>query len=485
MYLGIDLGTSSVKSVLMDADQHIIGSASVSLEVARPHENWSEQSAESWWKATCDTLDNLSANYKDAFAQVKGIGLSGQMHGATLLDASGDVLRPAILWNDGRSAAQCEELEANCPESRELAGNIAMPGFTAPKLLWVKEHEPEIFSKVAKVLLPKDYLRYKLTGEYVSEMSDASGTLWLNVAKRDWSDALLSATGLSRAQMPSLVEGSEASADLRQDLQQHWGIRQRVVVAGGAGDNAAAACGMGTVTAGQAFLSLGTSGVLFVCNDRFSPNTQSAVHAFCHAVPDTWHQMGVILSATDSLQWLSGITGKTAAELTEGLGGVPQAPSSATFLPYLGGERTPHNDANARGAFVGLTHSHDVNALTQSVLEGVAYAFKDSQLALQAAGTDFEAAYAVGGGARSETWLSIIASVLGKPLLIPAGGELGAAFGAARLGLCAAENADPQQICYVPEVERVIEPIAALTTQYQHGYERYKALYPALKGVTS
>ena len=483
MYLGIDLGTSSVKSVLMDADQRIIGSASVALQVSRPHENWSEQRPESWWAATCNTLDKLSADYKEAFAQVKGIGLSGQMHGATLLDAAGEVLRPAILWNDGRSAEQCKTLEANCPNSRELAGNIAMPGFTAPKLLWLKEHEPEIFAKIAKVLLPKDYLRFKLTGEYVSEMSDASGTLWLNVAKRDWSDELLAATGLCREQMPVLVEGSQASADLQQDLKQHWGIRQRVVVAGGAGDNAAAACGMGTVTAGQAFLSLGTSGVLFVSNDRFSPNTQSAVHAFCHAVPNTWHQMGVILSATDSLQWLSGITGKTAAELTGNLGGVPDAASSLAFLPYLGGERTPHNDVNARGAFVGLTHSHDVNALTQSVLEGVGYAFKDSQLALHAAGSDFDAAFAVGGGARSETWLSIIASVLDRPLLIPKGGELGAAFGAARLGLCAAEQADPQHVCFVPEVARVIEPIATLTTHYQQGYQRYKALYPALKNA--
>ena len=283
--------------------------------------------------------------------------------------------------------------------------------------------------------------------------------------------------------MPDLVEGSEASADLRQDLQQHWGIQQRVVVAGGAGDNAAAACGMGTVAAGKAFLSLGTSGVLFVGNDRFSSNTQSAVHAFCHAVPNTWHQMGVILSATDSLQWLSGITGKSVSQLTGALGDSSTPITGANFLPYLGGERTPHNDASARGAFVGLNHSHDVNSMTEMVLEGVAYAFKDNQAALKQAGTDFDAAFAVGGGAQSDLWLKIIATVIDRPLMLPKGGELGAAFGAARLGLCAAEAADPKQICNAPDIERVIEPIPALQARYQQNYERYQALYPALKEV--
>ena len=485
MYLGIDLGTSSVKTVLMDADQQVLASASVALSVQRPQEGWSEQDPESWWQATCQTLEQLSAEHKAAFSQVRGIGLSGQMHGATLLDKDNEILYPAILWNDTRSAEQCKTLEANCKNSRELSGNIAMPGFTAPKILWLKEYKPEIFSKLAKVLLPKDYLRFRLTGEYVSDVSDASGTLWLNVATRRWSDELLAATGLDRSHMPDLVEGSESSGMLRSELLQQWGIAQPVVVAGGAGDNAAAACGMGTVTAGQAFLSLGTSGVLFVCNDKFSPNTQSAVHAFGHALPNTWHQMGVILSASDSLQWLCRITGKSAAELTAGLGSTPQNVSSATCLPYFGGERTPHNDASARGVFSGLTHSDGVNELTQILLEGVAYAFKDSQVALKQAGTDFESAFAVGGGSRSEAWLKIIASVLERPLLIPKGGEQGAAFGAARLGLCAVEKLDPKAVCLVPDVERVIEPIISLQAQYQQGYARYQALYPAIKKATA
>jgi len=481
MYLGIDLGTSSVKSVLMDDDQQVLASTSSALQISRPHSGWSEQDPESWWQATCDTLDQLKDSHPQALSQVKGIGLSGQMHGATLLDKNDKVLRPAILWNDSRSEAQCRRLEANCPDSRELSGNIAMPGFTAPKLLWVQEQEPEIFGQVAKVLLPKDYLRLRLTGEYVSDISDASGTLWLNVAERDWSDELLGATGLTRKEMPSLVEGSDVSGELRNELQQKWGIQQNVVVAGGAGDNAAAACGMGTVSAAKAFISLGTSGVLFVCNDTFSPNTQSAVHAFGHAVPNTWHQMGVILSATDSLQWLSGISGKTAAQLTDDLGEVPTPISEGTFLPYLGGERTPHNDASARGAFAGLNHSHDLKSLSRMVLEGVAFAFKDNQAALRQAGTDFDAAFAVGGGAQSDHWLKIIATVIDRPLLLPKGSELGAAFGAARLGLCAANGVDPEQICHTPEIERVIEPISALQAQYQQNYERYQALYPALK----
>jgi len=461
MYLGIDLGTSSVKSILMDADQQVIAATSAGLTVQRLHHGWSEQDPESWWAATCQTLEQLSAENSAAFSQIKGIGLSGQMHGATLLNKDNEVLYPAILWNDSRSEEQCKTIEAYCKKSRELSGNIAMPGFTAPKVLWLKENRPEIFDQITKVLLPKDYLRFRLTGEFVSEMSDAS----------------------NQSHMPDLVEGSEPSAMLRSDLQKKWGIAQSVVIAGGAGDNAAAACGMGTVKLGQAFLSLGTSGVLFVCNDKFSPNTDSAVHAFAHAVPNTWHQMGVILSATDSLQWLSGITGRSGSELTSTLGNTPRSVSSSIFLPYLGGERTPHNDARATGVFCGLTHSHGINEMTQTVLEGVAYAFKDNQAALKQAGTDFESAFAVGGGSQSEIWLKIIASIIERPLLIPKGGEQGAAFGAARLGLCATENLDPREICHVPKVERVVEPITAFQAQYQQGYARYKALCPAIKKV--
>lgn len=477
MYLGIDIGTSSVKTVLFDDAQRLIGQSNFDLAVTRPRPTWSEQDPAHWWKGVEATIDALAA--KHSLATVRGIGLSGQMHGATCLDANDQVLRPAILWNDGRASAECAEIEAACPISRDIAGNIAMPGFTAPKIAWLRKHEPEIYDKIAKILLPKDYVRLCLTGEHVSEMSDAAGTLWLDVGKRDWSDDLLAATGLTRAHMPSLVEGSQPSGNLRQRLAERWGMTGPVVVAGGAGDNAAAACGVGTVRPGTAFVSLGTSGVLFVSNAKFSPNTDGAVHAFCHAIPQTWHQMGVILSAADSLEWLARITGQSAADLARSVGTITK-PSDVTFLPYLSGERTPHNNAAARGSFSGLSQSDGPADLAQAVLEGVAFAFADCQTALAGAGTDFESALAVGGGARSDTWLQIIASVLNRPLQIAADSDVGAALGAARLAICAAEGADPFEVCAAPEIKREIAPDPALVPQYQQALEKYRALYPAI-----
>jgi xylulokinase len=478
MYLGIDIGTSSVKTVLFDRDQRLIAQASEPLSVSRPHPGWSEQDPEAWWDAVDATIDAIARDHE--LADLRGIGLSGQMHGAVCLDHDDHVLRPAILWNDGRAMAECAEIEAAFPRSREVAGNIAMPGFTAPKLAWLRRHEPELFARIDMVLLPKDYIRFRLTGLHVSEMSDASGTLWLDVANRDWSDDLLEATGLTRAHMPRLVEGSAPSGELLPWLAARWGVGGDVVVAGGAGDNAAAACGVGVVVPGSAFVSLGTSGVLFVSNAAFSPNTEGAVHAFCHAIPDTWHQMGVILSASDSLEWLARITGRKPAELADAVGPVTR-PSDVTFLPYLSGERTPHNDAAARGAFLGLAQATEARDLTQAVMEGVAYAFADCQRVLRDAGTDFADALVVGGGARSEAWLRIIASVLDRPLRVPAASDVGAALGAARLAICAAEGADPAEVCAAPAIRRVIEPDPTLVAAYAEGHARYRALYPAIK----
>ncbi len=481
MYLGIDIGTSSVKTVLVDDAQNIVASASEPLAVSRPHPGWSEQNPDDWWQASERTIDALVASRPAEIAAVSGIGLSGQMHGATLLDAAGEALRPAILWNDGRSAKECAELEEARPESRTITGNIAMPGFTAPKLAWLRKHEPEVFSRLAKVLLPKDYIRLRLTGTHVSDMSDSSGTLWLDVGGRRWSDAMLAATGLDVSHMPDLVEGTEPAGVLRDELRARWGMAKAPVVAGGGGDNAASACGMGALAPGSAFASLGTSGVLFVSNARFSPNTEGAVHAFCHAVPETWHQMGVILSATDSLNWLAGLLNRDPAELTAALGETVTAPSPVIFLPYLSGERTPHNDAEARGALVGLHHGVDASAATQAVLEGVAYAFRDCLGALAAAGTAIESAVAVGGGARSRLWLRILASALNRPLEVPEAGDIGAAFGAARLAICAATGADPFKVCVPPTIDAVIEPDPALVEQYDDGYARYRTLYPAIR----
>ncbi|MCJ8521370.1 xylulokinase [Pseudorhizobium tarimense] len=482
MYLGLDLGTSGVKAMLIDGDQRIIGSASGSLDVSRPHPGWSEQDPAHWIRATEEAVAGLKAKFPHELAAVKGVGLSGQMHGATLLDAENKVLRPCILWNDTRSYHEAAELDGD-PRFRNITGNIVFPGFTAPKLVWVKNNEPEIFAKVAKVLLPKDYLRFWLTGEHISEMSDSAGTSWLDTGARKWSPELLAATDLSEDHMPTLVEGTEQGGSLRGELASQWGMGQGVVVAGGAGDNAASACGMGTVAEGNAFVSLGTSGVLFAANGSYLPKPESAVHAFCHALPNTWHQMGVILSATDALNWHSHLTGKSAAELAAELGETLKAPTGVTFLPYLSGERTPHNDAQIRGAFIGLGHESDRAVLTQAVIEGVTFAIRDNLEALKSAGTSTSRVTAIGGGSRSRYWLASIATSLGVAVDIPADGDFGAAFGAARLGLIAATGADPVAVCTPPKTAETVEPVAALSQAYEAAYERYRATYPAVRSI--
>ncbi|PDT47771.1 xylulokinase [Sinorhizobium fredii] len=484
MYLGLDLGTSGVKATLIDGEQKIIGSASAALDVSRPHPGWSEQDPADWCRAAEAAIEGLKQTHPQALAAVRGIGLSGQMHGATLIDESDKVLRPCILWNDTRSFRQAAVLDRD-PQFRALTGNIVFPGFTAPKLAWVRENEPEIFAKLRWVLLPKDYLRLWLTGEHISEMSDSAGTSWLDTGKRQWSESLLAATHLEERQMPDLVEGTDSAGTLRPELASRWGMEPGVVLAGGAGDNAASACGMGTVGEGQAFVSLGTSGVLFAANASYLPNPESAVHAFCHALPNTWHQMGVILSATDALNWHAGITGRSAAELTGELGDTLKAPGSVTFLPYLSGERTPHNDAAIRGVFAGLGHESSRAALTQAVLEGVAFAIRDSLEALRAAGTTLNRVTAIGGGSRSRYWLKSIATALDLPVDLPADGDFGAAFGAARLGLIAATGADPVATCYAPATAETIAQDVSLVAAYEDAYQRYRQLYPAIKGATT
>ena len=483
MYLGLDIGTSSVKGVLTDTRQKILAAASSPLMVSRPRPGWSEQKPEDWWKAVNAVVRALAKAKPKAVAAVEGIGLSGQQHGATLLDRADKVLRPAILWNDARSFAECKEIEAREPKARQIAGNIALAGFTAPKLVWVRKHEPDIFAKVAKVLLPKDYVRLRMTGDHASDMSDSAGTFWLDVEKRQWSDALLAASGMRRDQMPKLHEGTEATGILTPAVAKAWGMAKRPVVAGGGGDNAASACGIGAVTPGSAFISLGTSGVLFVSNDRFRPNTEGAVHAFCHAVPGTWHQMGVILSAAASLEWLANLLRTPAPKLTAALGNKIDGPSPVLFLPYLSGERTPVADAEARGLLMGLGHETDAKILTHAVLDGVAFAFRDCVEALKAAGTMVSRVTAVGGGSRSELWLRIIAAVLGIPVDIPAVGDFGGAFGAARLGLIAATGADYRHICTPPRIARTIKPDMRIQMPYEMAYARYVQIYPAMKEI--
>jgi xylulokinase len=477
VFIGLDLGTSGLKGVLIGDGGGVRAEATAPLEVSRPRDGWSEQDPVSWLSA-CDAVMRELGSKAD-LGGVRGIGLSGQMHGATLLDAGHQVLRPCILWNDTRSHREAADLDAD-PRFRAVTGNIVFPGFTAPKLAWVRNNEPHVFEMIALVLLPKDYLRLHLTGEAVAEMSDAAGTSWLDVGARDWDDGLLAATGLGRGHMPRLVEGSEPSGRLRDELASQWGLPRGVVVAGGGGDNAASAVGVGVVRAGEAFVSLGTSGVLFAASDAYRPDPGTAVHTFCHALPDTWHQMGVILAAADALNWYARLVGQGASALTADLGGL-RAPGRTLFLPYLGGERTPHNDAAVRASLLHLDHATDRDALTRAVLEGVTHAVRDCFDALAGTGTRIERLIAVGGGSRSDYWLRAIATSLGTPVEVPVAGDFGGAFGAARLGLMAATGAGPE-VAAPPAIERVVEPDPALVPAFAEAHARFRDAYAALKG---
>ena len=480
MYLGIDIGTSSVKAIVADERGAIVAQASDALDVSRPQPGFSEQDPEGWWRATVNAVGQLPAGVR---AGVRAVGLSGQMHGATLLDAQDRPLRPAILWNDGRSAAECIELERRVPDARAITGNIMMPGFTAPKLLWLSRHEPYLFRRAACVLLPKDYVRLKLTGEKVSDMSDASGTGWLNVGQRDWSDAMLEATGLGRAHMPRLVEGTAASGTLSAAAAKQLQL-PRVVVAGGGGDNAASAVGLGVVSAGQAFLSLGTSGVLFVVTDRFRPNPDRAAHAFCHCLPGRWHQMSVMLSAASVLDWVAQLTGQSdLPRLVQAAKARGLNRHSPFFLPYLSGERTPHNDPHSRGVFFGISADTNAADLTESVLEGVALAFADGlEVLLEKGGTVGEISV-TGGGARLPYWGELLAAALNRPLTYRLGSEVGAALGAARLARLALGGERPEAVCVAPPVERVVQPDAQLAALLAIRRRIFVRLYRDLKNT--
>ncbi|MEI8593335.1 xylulokinase [Photobacterium sp. Hal280] len=482
MFIGIDLGTSGVKAIVLDGKGKVLASQTVPLSVSRPEPLWSEQHPEDWWQATCEVMDGLRQQID--LSQVLAIGLAGQMHGATLLDIYGEVIRPAILWNDGRCFAECEELEALVPASRELTGNIMMPGFTAPKLLWLKKYEPENFQRVATVLLPKDYLRFRMTGDFASDLSDSAGTLWLDVAKRDWSDALLAATGLSRKHMPSLYEGSEVTGMLSPEIAEMWGMSCVPVVAG-AGDNAAGAIGVGITQPGQAMLSLGTSGVYFSVSDGFRSNPESALHSFCHALPSTWHTMSVILSAASCLSWVSDLTGydSVPAMLTD-VENNASPDSTLIFLPYLSGERTPHNNPNAKGVFFGMTHSTQGVDLCRAVLEGVGFAFADGFDALHCAGDIPEEINLIGGGARSEFWRQMLADIVGYTLVYRVGGDVGPALGAARLAqLGVTEGAELSAICPVPELVQRHCPQAEMQNYYMKKRKMYQDIYLKLQSI--
>jgi xylulokinase len=470
--VGLDVGTTGVKALAVSPDGEVLARAERGYGLSSPRPGWSEQDPEDWWQATQDALGALDV------PEIAGIGLSGQMHGLVVLDAEDRVLRPAILWNDQRTAAECAEIEDRVGLERLLAltGNRALTGFTAPKLLWLARHEPEVYARIAHVMLPKDYVRFRLTGERATDMADASGTLLLDVPHRRWSEEVLAALDLPAEWLPRLLESPEVSGQ----------TQDGVPVAAGAGDQAAGALGVGVDRPGPVSVVLGTSGVVFAALPSFKADEQGRVHAFCHAVPGEWHAMGVMLSAAGSLRWLRDVAapgedyGALIAEAERWESGV----EGLTFLPYLSGERTPHADPSARGAFVGLSQRHDRGALARAVLEGVAFGLRDSLELLAAIGVRAEVGRVSGGGSRSSLWLRIVGSALGLPLQKTAVEE-GAAYGAALLGGVAAGSFADVHEAVAVSVKTVdtIEPEPEWMEVYASGYERFRALYPALRGL--
>ncbi|RGP35175.1 xylulokinase [Pseudotabrizicola alkalilacus] len=476
MFLGIDLGTSGVKSVIIDAGQTLVAEASSSpLEIRRAQPGWSEQHPDLWWNAVCESLDALTASHPAAMAEVAGIGLSGQMYGATVLDAADRPLRPAILWNDTRSSAECAELAAAVPDLLDHVGRAPTPGVTASKLMWLRRHEPNTFDAVRMVLLPKDYIRLRLSGDKASDLADSSGTMWVDLAARDWSGTMLAASGMDRSQMPRLCEGTEATGTLRAALAQRWGMRHRPVIAGGGGDNACGACGTGVIEDGEGTVSLGTSGVLFVANDRPRPAGAFAIETLCHAVPDRWHQMSVVLSATSCLSWLGARLKRSPAELVALLGEDPRPATDLIFVPFLDGCWSPRSDGSMRGGFMGLAHQHDDAAMAQAVMQGVSFAIRDCAEAFRVGGGELRRLLAIGGGSRSKLWVSMLATSLGVELDVPRSSALGAAFGAARLGMIAATGAPPRDVLTRPDIALTVGPQTAHADSYDHAFQRWQA----------
>jgi xylulokinase len=469
--VGLDVGTSSVKGVAIDGRGVVLGIAERPLAHSAPQPGWSEQDPDDWWRASVNVLAELGADKAD------GIGLTGQMHGLVALGADDRPLRPAILWNDGRTQRQSEQIEERVGFERlvELTGNRALAGFTAPKLLWLRENEPAVYERIAHVLLPKDYVRLMLTGERAIDVADASGTLLFDVAGRRWSDELVDTLELDRDWLPRALESPEVSGV----------TREGVPVAAGAGDQAAGALGVGVMRQGDpASVVLGTSGVVFTAVDRYEHDPAARLHAFCHAVPDTWHVMGVMLSAAGSLEWLQSIAGADYGELLAGAARWEPGAEGLLFAPYLAGERTPHADPAARGAFTGLSTRHNRGALTRAVLEGVAFGLRDALDLVAELGERPAAGRASGGGARSELWLEILASALDLPLELTALDE-GAAHGAALLaGVAAGTFADVgEAVARCVRVERTVEPRPDWVDAYSETRERFRALYPALRSL--
>jgi xylulokinase len=478
--LGIDLGTSGCKTVLVSRTGAILASATAEYPLSTPRPLWSEQDPHDWWRGVVASVREVLA--KAPGEVIEGIGIGGQMHGATLLDAKDQVVRPAILWNDGRCEAECAILHKQVKSLVKETGNRALVGFTAPKLLWVQRHEPKVWKQVRTVLLPKDYIRFRMTGEKVAEMSDGAGMLLMDVAKRRWSKAMLKACNIDESYLGRLVEGTDIAGRVTGAAAAELGVPEGVPVVGGAGDQAAGAVGAGCVTPGFTTIAIGTSGVVFTTTKGYAPEKQGRLHTFCHALPGRWHQMGVMLSAAGSLQWYRDTMFASAdfGDLCAEAGTAPIGAEGLTFLPYLTGERTPLCDAKARGAFIGLTRLHGRAHLTRAVLEGICCGLVDSLELIRANGTKVAEATVTGGGTRSDVWMQMLADLGNVRIVLRTGADAGPALGGARLALVGCCGVSVKTACAPGPVEKTFTPDAKRVKAYKPILARYRALYPAI-----
>ena len=488
--LGIDLGTSELKAILLDSQGGVLAQAGARVSVDRRQSGWSEQHPADWWQACLAALGQLRAEHPTAWGRIACIGLSGQMHGAVLLDPANQVLYPAILWDDSRAIVQAEQLNRDFPDYAQHTGSLAMAGLTAPKLLWLQQHEPQIFGQIDCVLSPKDYLRLLLTGERFSDMSDAAGTLWLDVASREWHEPMLQATGLTRAQMPTVLEADQRAGGLRAEAAQVLGLPIELPVAAGGGDNPVSAVGIGAINAGDAFVTLGTSAAIVAITDHAAGNPARVVHSFCHALPGRWYTMGAMLAGASCLRWVTRLLGQpdeqTLLTLMDAALPVdqPVTVSNPLFLPYLAGERTPHNDPLLRGGFMNLGHDSTPAMLGYAVLEGVGFGLMDAMNAVLSAGATINACALVGGGARSDYWAQLLANILDREVYTLHGSELSACIGAAKLGFLAIGQGKDLLQAGMP-VKARYQPQPAVQPVLRERYAKFRGLLPAAQGLRS
>lgn len=479
--LGIDIGTSGVKAVLVDTDQNVVASHAIGLSTLRPYPLWSQQHPEQWWQAVVECVTFLLRAAAGSAKKIMAIGLTGQMHGVVALGDDLKPLCPALLWNDGRAAGEARLLHAEFPKLAQRLGVVPMAGMTAPKLLWLKHHLPEIFGRIHLVLSPKDYIGYKLTGTAVTDFSDGAGTWLFDQQQRVWSKEAVTAVGLRPDQLPEIRESTSLAGYLHEHCAAALGLPAGTPVAVGGGDTPAGAVGFGCIQPGEAVISLGTSAHIFTTTSRYAPAVDRMIHSFCHALPHLWYQMAAMLNGASCLQWLSAILDMPVDEMNSRLEQEFKGPGELLFLPYLSGERTPHNNPLAKGVFFGLTPATGKSALCQAVIEGVTFSLADGLQCLRDSGTVIDYAALSGGGARSRTWARIIASVLNLPVTRYAGGEAGPAFGAARLAMMAVGIGSALEICRPPAIEEIIEPDPQSLFAYRDKHAQFRRLYARLR----